>query len=206
LLEVRDLECVRGERSLFRSLSFVVEAGDTLRVEGANGTGKTTLLRTLCGLSRPEAGTILWRGSDIASLEEEFRAELLYLGHAPAVKDELTAQENVLYAAHIAGLACTEDDAAAALAAIGLRGREEVAVRHLSQGQRRRVGLARLTLATKPPLWVLDEPFTALDPQAVSLIGSLIRSHAGQGGAVILTTHHDGDLDGHAVRRVCLDS
>jgi len=206
LLEVRDLECVRGDRSLFQELSFAVDAGQTLRVEGANGTGKTTLLRTLCGLSRPEYGMVLWKGTDIQDLREEYHAHLLYVGHAPAVKDELTALENVLFSARIGGLAASDADAVGALDAVGLRGREHVAARHLSQGQRRRVGLARLALCASTPLWVLDEPFTALDPQAVAMVGGLLRDHAGRGGATILTTHHDTDLDGHDLRSVRLDA
>lgn len=188
-LELRDLQCVRGVRVLFSGVSAVVRAGQMLRVQGENGSGKTSLLRMVCGLSTPEHGEVLWQGQRIARLRDEFNLQLVYLGHAPALKDDLSALENLQASGGLAGLACSEHEAATALAQAGLRGRERLPARVLSQGQRKRVGIARLALSAACALWVLDEPFNALDESACGWLQGLISAQLGRGGVVVLTSH-----------------
>jgi len=186
MLEAVELECERGTRSLFRNVSFTVIAGELLRVAGANGSGKTSLLRILCGLLAPNEGEVRWRGTRIASLKEEFSRHIVYLGHAPAVKDDLTAAENLSIACRLAGF---EAGTHPALTQLGVP--HDVPVRRLSQGQRRRAALARLAVSEKIPLWLLDEPYAALDVQAAAMVDGLIAAHAARGGAVIFTTHQE---------------
>jgi heme exporter protein A len=188
-LELRTLRCVRGERLLFDGVSALVPAGQMLRVLGANGSGKTSLLRMICGLARPTRGEILWLGQPIAELREDFNTRLIYLGHAPALKDELSALENLRASSGLAGQPCSTEDAATALAQAGLRGREHLPTRLLSQGQRKRASLARLALGAAASLWVLDEPFNALDDAACSWLQGLIGAQLGRGGVVVLTSH-----------------
>lgn len=202
MLEVDQLSCMRGDVVLFRDLSFRLEGGSLLHIAGRNGAGKTSLLRMLCGLMLPEAGEIRWRGKPIRSQREEYHGELLYLGHANAVKDEFSALENLRVACAVAGRDVSEDQALEALGAIGLAHRIDLDARHLSQGQRRRVALARLLLADTVPLWVLDEPFTALDVAAVGLLARTIEDHLRRGGAVIYTTHQDVELAAPALQRL----
>jgi len=203
LLQVRGLECRRGDRRLFHDLDLELGAGELLYVRGANGSGKTTLLRTLCGLILPTQGEISWRGHAIRSLRDHYTADLLYLGHKNGVKDDLTAVENLRVLAVMDGHGIAEREAWEALGRIGLRGHEDLPVRVLSQGQRRRVALARL-LVTRAPLWILDEPFTALDVAAVGLLQEVVRDHLGQGGMVILTTHQEVPLTSASVRSLSL--
>ena len=198
LLELRAVACVRGGRTLFTGLDCAVAAGQLLRVQGANGAGKTSLLRMLCGLLPPAQGRILWRGESIADLAEDFGRELVYLGHAAALKDDLNATENLLIACQLGGLAVAPAAARAALQHAGLSGRDRVPARQLSQGQRRRVALARLALAAAAPLWVLDEPFNALDTAAAAGLGGLVTQQLGRGGVVVLTSHQPLALDGLA--------
>ncbi len=162
MLEADNLECVRGERRLFAGLNFKLEAGELLYLQGRNGSGKTSLLRMLIGLLPPEAGEIRWQGTSIKAQGDDFRADLCYLGHLNAIKEELTPLENLLAAARLADEDLSEDDALDALEQVGLAGREDLACKYLSQGQKRRVALARL-VKEKRPLWILDEPFVALD-------------------------------------------
>jgi heme exporter protein A len=193
-LELRQVECVRGRRSLFKSLDLAVGPGRLLRLQGANGAGKTSLLRMICGLLAPAHGEVLWRGQRVASLREEFGRQLVYLGHAAALKDDLTTLENLLTSSLLAGLAVTPAQAQAALAAAGLRGRERAPARVLSQGQRKRVALARLVLSGACPLWVLDEPFNALDSAATGWLVGLITEHVARSGIVVLTSHQGVDF------------
>lgn len=206
MLECRELTCVRGDRPLFEKLSFVLAPGSALHVVGANGTGKTSLMRLVCGLSVPAAGAVLWQGERIRALQEDFSRQLIYVGHAPAVKDDLTAVENLQTACTLAGLGIGRQEARQALARIGLAGREDLPTKVLSQGQRRRVVLARLLLATRVPLWVLDEPFTALDKQAVNDLRQTIDAHVHEQGMVIYTTHQDVDLAPGRTQRLDLDA
>ena len=187
MLEAAELECERGARILFRGVSFVLQPGELLRVAGANGSGKTSLLRILCGLTRPSAGEVRWNGQPIARLKEEYTREMVYIGHAPAVKDDLTARENLEIACRLAGQATRSPALAAALARLRV---PDLPVRKLSQGQRRRAALARLLLS-EAPLWLLDEPFAALDAEGISLLDGLLGKQADRGGAVVYTTHQD---------------
>lgn len=201
MLEAVDLACERGSRRLFSGLSFTLAAGELLLVTGPNGAGKTSLLRILCGLTPPSGGEVRWQGKTIAGLGEEFRGQLFYLGHHNGVKDELTARENLLISCRLAGEPLTEDAARATLAHMGLAGREDLPARLLSQGQRRRVALARL-LITRAPLWILDEPLTALDARAVALIQGRLAAHLAAGGLVVLTTHQPIQVDDVTPRRL----
>jgi len=204
MLDVINLECVRGERQLFAALGLRILPGTCLHVAGENGAGKTSLLRILVGLLEPTAGVVRWRGEDIRRLREEFWRELVYVGHTNGIKDDLTALENVRFAWALRGAhgaaRLHEDDAGAALQALGLGGRASTPVRFLSQGQRRRVALARLLLAPAPPLWVLDEPFVALDARGVAVLSARIAQHIGAGGIVALTTHQEVPLPGPVQR------
>ncbi len=204
MLQAVGLECVRGRRRLFRDLSFEAQAGELIWVAGPNGSGKTSLLRILCTLLPPEAGSVLWRGSSAHNLAESFRAELVYLGHAAAVKDDLSALENLRFGLAQHGARADEAALAEALAGFGLRGSEELPARALSQGQRRRVALARLVFAGEQALWILDEPLTALDVAAVALVRDRIAGHLDRGGVVVLTSHQDAELGGLRTRRLLL--
>jgi heme exporter protein A len=203
MLEISDLACARGDHRLFSGLSFSLYEGELLQVEGINGSGKTSLLRTLCGFMVPEAGVVRWRGEDIRERREEYHAEMIYLGHLNAIKDELNALENLHINAGLAGCALDDKQAIAALRRMGLRGRETLPVKVLSQGQRRRVALARL-LVGNAPLWILDEPLTALDVGAVGLMQELIGEHLANNGMVVYTTHQPLEVDGVTTRRLSL--
>jgi heme exporter protein A len=187
MLEAAELECERGTRRLFRGISFAVTAGELLRVAGANGSGKTSLLRILCGLASPSAGVVRWKGQPIGALREEYARELVYIGHAPAVKDDLTPSENLAITCQLAGRPAS---GAALRAALGQLGVPELPVRKLSQGQRRRAALARLWVSDAP-LWLLDEPYSALDANGMAALNGRIGSHAAAGGAVVYTTHQE---------------
>ncbi len=198
MLEAADLECERGGRVLFRGLSFALRGGELLRLAGENGSGKTSLLRVLCGLLEPAAGEVRWNGAPIGSLREEYSRQIVYIGHAPAVKGDLTAAENLAFACALAGLPAAPAQVDNALAAFGLTD-GAVPVRRLSQGQRRRAALARLFLATQVPLWFLDEPFAALDMPAAQRLEEHIAAHVARGAAVIYTTHQEVSLTGGRV-------
>jgi len=189
MLEVAQLECVRGERVLFSAMNFSLARGQLLRVGGANGSGKTSLLRILCGLLTPAAGEVRWAAQPIARLREEYHRKLVYIGHQNGLKDELTPVENLAIALALAGIGADAHAVLAALEYFGIAAYADRPLRTLSQGQRRRVALARLVLAEQVPLWILDEPFTALDAKAVIRLQNLIQDHVGSGGIVVLTTH-----------------
>jgi heme exporter protein A len=190
MLTAANLACTRGERRLFAGLNFGIEAGGWIHVTGENGSGKTSLLRILCGLSQPETGEIRWNGVPIRDLDDEYRKILLYLGHQTPVKEELTARENLRIAAAVAGTVLSDAQADAALERVGLGGRERLPVRFLSQGQKRRVALARL-LTSPAPLWILDEPFVALDTSALAMLTGIIAGHLAGGGIAVLTSHQE---------------
>lgn len=194
-LQAHQLACTRGERELFNDINFDLIAGDAMRVAGTNGSGKTSLLRLLCGLAYPAAGEVRWHGRNIRAVREEFGSQLIYLGHANGVKDDLLAWENVLIAATLSGHAVSRDQAYDALEALGLARAADLPTRALSQGQRKRVALARLWLGLHKPLWILDEPFTALDQRAVLELCGTLNRHLAQGGMVIYTTHQEIELN-----------
>jgi len=203
MLEISDLCCVRGDHRLFSGLGFSLSAGELMQVQGPNGSGKTSLLRALCGFSMPESGKIHWKGKDIRELSEEYFGDLVYLGHHNAIKDELNALENLRINAGMAGKMVDDKDALAALRRMGLRGKELLPVKVLSQGQRRRVALARL-LVSDAPLWVLDEPLTALDVGAVDMMQELIGEHLSKQGMAIFTTHQPLAVAGVETRILAL--
>ena len=204
MLEVSALACTRGDRTLFRGVSFKLAAGGLLHVAGANGSGKTSLLRLLCGLGTPEAGEIRWRGAPIRALREAYAREVVYMGHANALKDDLSAIENLRVACMLAGSPTTNGAARQALAAFGLAPCEHLPVRSLSQGQKRRSALARLALSKRAPLWILDEPFSALDADAVRHLERLILAYKDGGGSAIFTTHQDAAIASRVTQRVDL--
>jgi len=183
VLSVRQLECRRGDRVLFAPISFAVGAGAIVWIRGANGQGKTTLLRTLAGLSAPTAGELVWAGAP------EIAPRPLYLAHANALKDDLTVAESLRFLLHLAGQHVDGREVDAALERFGMASRKDAFVRTLSQGQRRRVALARLAAQRELLPWLLDEPFDALDAAGVELLAGAIARHAQRGGAVILTSH-----------------
>ena len=206
MLEVTQLACTRGERTLFRGVSFKLERGGLLHVAGENGSGKTSLLRIVCGLGAADAGEVRWRGEPIRALRETYSHDVVYLGHANALKDDLSATENLLVACALAGRATTHDAAREALIAFGLAACLHLPVRALSQGQKRRSALARLALSMAAPLWILDEPFTALDAAAVTQLEQRIMDYVAGGGSVIFTTHQDAAIGAHVTQRVDLDA
>ncbi|MDI6748483.1 MAG: cytochrome c biogenesis heme-transporting ATPase CcmA [Rhodocyclaceae bacterium] len=193
MLTATGLSCVRGERRLFAGLDLAVGPGEWLHVQGENGAGKTSLLRILATLSPPAEGEIRWHNETVESLAEDYRRAMLFLGHHGAVKEELTPLENLTLAAQLDGATLDAATALQALERFGLRGREDLAVRFLSAGQKRRVLLARLAVR-KASLWILDEPFTALDVKAVAMLSGLIEEHLAEGGMAILTSHQSMPL------------
>ncbi|HIO96488.1 MAG TPA: cytochrome c biogenesis heme-transporting ATPase CcmA [Leucothrix sp.] len=203
-LDVNKLQCTRGDRELFTNLSFTLEKGQLMMLEGRNGSGKTTLLRALCGLYLPDEGEILMDGLSIKKQDEDYRQELLYLGHLNAIKADLTVLENLRFNSLLAGESVSDDDLMDALDTIGLFAFEDFPTSQLSQGQKRRVALARL-LVSKATLWILDEPFVALDIGAVELLQSIIAKHVENGGMVILTTHQEVPLTTGEVIRLSLN-
>jgi heme exporter protein A len=198
-LVMRELGCVRDGRRLFTGLTRKVEAGELLRVRGDNGAGKTSLLRILCGLLQPAEGQVLWRGQALAASRETFNRELVYIGHAAALKDDLSPLENLQIACTLAGQSVSSADARRALDEAGLRSHHATPARRLSQGQRRRCALARLALPARTtawaPLWVLDEPFNALDAAASQWLAGQVQSQLQRGGIVVLTSHQGVPLD-----------
>ena len=191
MLETHDLACIRGDRRLFRGLTLSVGRGRLLRVEGANGSGKTSLLRLLAGLGLPAAGEVRWQGRPIRRQREAYAQALLYLGHLGGLKEELTPTENLRIEAGLSGLAMVDEDAiAASLAHWGLARQARLPLRVLSAGQKRRAALARLSLSDAP-LWILDEPFNALDVDAVAQLGRAIEAHLVRGGLAVVTSHMD---------------
>ncbi len=203
MLEASDLECQRGERRIFSGVELRLDDGELLHLQGRNGSGKTSLLRMLCGLMPPAAGSIRWCGEPIRRLGEDYRRKLCFLGHHNAIKEELTPLENLMASARLAGEPLEEGAAIEALERLGLAGREDLACRYLSQGQKRRVALARL-VNERRPLWLLDEPFVALDAAAVELVAGLIGAHLQRGGLAALTTHQAVDIAAGTVHRLVL--
>ena len=188
MLEATELAGERGGQRLFSHLGFALGEGSLLRVRGANGSGKTTLLRMLAGLTRPAAGSIRWLGKDIG---DEYRRQMLFIGHAPAIKDELTVFENLAFASRLFCLGSSDLKIRDALERLGIARLTDLPGRYLSQGQRRRAALARLALSAAVPLWLLDEPFAALDEEAIAQVSALCASQLAAGGILVLTSHQD---------------
>ncbi len=203
MLNASHITCSRGDRVLFSDLSFSLSSGELIHLKGKNGSGKTTLLRSLCGLFLPDSGEIQWDGNSIRTLGEDYCRELVYLGHHNGIKDDLTALENLKVSAVLDDDNVSEDQIWAALKKIGLAGFEDLPTRVLSQGQKRRVALARLLL-TASRLWILDEPFTALDASAIELLQSIIADHVSTGGMVVVTTHQEVALTTGEIRQLQL--
>ncbi len=203
-LEVKNLQCIRGDRELFTDLSFSLQENQLMTLEGRNGSGKTTLLRALCGLYLADQGEILWKGETIRKQDEAYRCDLLYLGHLNAIKPDLSVLENLRINTLLAGESVTHTELMDALDTIGLYAFEDFPTSQLSQGQKRRVALARL-LISKAKLWILDEPFVALDVAAVELLQSIIAKHVDNGGMVILTTHQEVPLTSGKIKRLSLN-
>lgn len=200
-LSVHDLAYTRGDRLLFTGMNFRVGAGELLLVQGGNGQGKTSLLRLLTGLARPDTGEVRWRGELIQRQRDAYHAEMRYLGHANGVKEDLNPVENLRFAEGLQGRAFDEARAMSTLERLGLARCLDLPCRVLSFGQRRRVALASLLMATAK-LWILDEPLTGLDVHAVALMEQLIRDHLAGGGLAVATTHQALNLDGMPVQRL----
>ncbi len=194
-LHLQNLACMRGGKTLFADLSVALEPGHLLRITGSNGAGKSSLLRMLCGLLTPSMGSIQWGGNPIHSDRDFFHTQLIYLGHTPALKGDLSAEENIIAAGSLTGDAITSSMARSALVDSGLGHLASRLARTFSQGQKQRVALARLQLAQDKPLWLLDEPFNALDQDANEALQALIQGHLSGGGMVALSSHQLVALD-----------
>ena len=221
-LEISELSCARGDRTLFEGFGARVSGGDLLYIAGSNGSGKTTLLRTVCGLARPAFGDIRWDGRSTHALGDEFRRHLSYVGHLDGVQGELTLVENLRAYRCAAGGAAfpsplplsrgergTDASGTASpeeiLDRLGLAPYRSFPAKILSQGQRRRLALARLLVSEKP-LWILDEPFTALDVRSCRLISDLLAQHLARGGMALISSHQQFDIAGVTYHRIDLDS
>ncbi len=205
MLEVSELECARGDRVLFRGLKFTLAPGRLLHLQGANGSGKTTLLRALAGLSQPQRGEIRWRGAAIAQQREAFAAALCYIGHLNALQGELNAIENLRFAAWLNGHGADATAIQQALDRLGLWPYARLPAKVLSQGQKRRLTLARLLLADKP-LWLLDEPFSALDAASCARVGELLDAHLSTGGLVLMASHQALATDAARLQTLTLNA
>lgn len=187
-LSFSKLGCIKGGRQLFNNVDCRLESGQWLYVAGANGVGKTSLLRMVCGLAPIESGDILWNDTPIHTQRDAYRQDLCYLGHLNALQESMTVDENLAFMTALGGIAADGAQTREVLARFGLRGRGKQLVRHLSQGQKRRVALSRLVLSPAR-LWVLDEPYVAMDEAGIALLADLIADHLAAGGLAVLTSH-----------------
>ncbi len=187
-LRAEGLAYRRGDQTLFEDLSFEVAAGDLVWLRGHNGRGKTSLLRLLAGLAQPDAGRVTWGGMALAE-SDRFPSQRVYIAHANALKDDLTVFESLQFLAALHGRDHRPEAVQGALQRLGMRKRQRSPIRTLSQGQRRRVALARLALEVAPSVWVLDEPFDALDVEGTEVVNGLLTNHLAHGGSVVLTSH-----------------
>ena len=204
-LSVRDLECTRSGRRIFSGVNFDVAPGEAVQVRGANGSGKSSLLRLLCGLLQPSRGEVHWRGLHIAARDAGLAGDVAYMGHADGLSAELTVRENLLFCLRMAGRSGAEAEGAGVLNDLRLAHRVHEPVRQLSQGQRRRLNLARVVLS-KRRLWLLDEPCAGLDTQGEQRFDAYLAEHLRQGGLAVVTTHRDIDRDGPCARALEMDS
>jgi len=204
MLQTIALSCSRGERRLFSDVSVKIEPGTLLAVVGQNGSGKTSFLRMLCGLLSPEEGQVLGQGENIRHLKEQYCAQLTYIGHLNGIKDDLTPAENLALSADLTGDQQSDARVREALEAVGLKQQVRLPTRVLSQGQKRRVALARLWLSAHP-VWLLDEPFTSLDTTATGLVTERLRSHLRGGGLAVVVTHQEVALPPEVVQRLRLN-
>jgi len=192
LLSVHDLCCFRDDRELFKELNFILKSGQALFIEGRNGSGKTSLIRILTGLRQPDEGTVNWCGENITRLGHEYCRHFVYVGHLNGVKENLTVIEN-LKMARVLGQTSSGMSLQTALEQVHLTHFEDSMVHTLSAGQHRRLALARM-LVIGSPLWIMDEPFTALDKYGVKLFETLLKAHTDKGGMAVMTSHHDMNL------------
>lgn len=203
MLEVINLTCVRGARRLFKDLNFSAVEGELVELRGPNGSGKTSLLRILCGLATPAAGEVRWNGQSIRKLGEEYFGSVAYLAHQNAVKDELTAIENLRISSAVAGITLSISEAKQILARVGLSQQQNLPARVLSAGQRRRLGMTRLLTSTAK-LWILDEVLTSLDDSAMNLSREFISDHLKRDGIAVVATHQDLNLAAPKIQRLQL--
>ncbi|SJL82402.1 Cytochrome c biogenesis ATP-binding export protein CcmA [Vibrio palustris] len=201
MLTVQNLTVYRSDKRLFETLSFELKSGDILQITGRNGAGKTTLLRTVAGLNTAESGHVLWQGEPLSQCRDIYYRDMIFLGHVIGLKRELSAIENLIFYQTMQGNAQDVESLYAALAKVGLAGREDLPIGQLSAGQQRRVSLARLWLSQQA-LWILDEPFTSIDKQGIRVLEALFEQHAQQGGMILLTSHQDTTLAHSQLKRI----
>ena len=205
MLIARNLTCLRGDRLLFKKVGFELSAGGLMYVLGENGSGKSSLLRLLCGLLTPEDGEVFWDGKSIKNDPENYQSNLTYIGHLNGLKDDLTALENLQFSARLAANVVNDAVVLSALTAIGVARCANLPVGVLSQGQKRRVALARLWLSSSQ-LWILDEPFAALDTASVAILAEQLNQHMAKGGMAIITTHQDVDIQAQSIQNLRLSA
>lgn len=204
LLSGQNLSCIKQDRVLFEQTNFSVSQNELLYIRGQNGAGKTSLLRILVGLSDAASGIVCYQGEDIRKVDHAFHQDLVYFGHKLGLNLALNGIENLKFWCQLNGINATESLLFELLELLGLVGLEDLPISQLSAGQQRRVALARLWLKAKAKIWVLDEPFTALDVQGIALLKNKIVEHLGDKGAVIITSHQTLDLD-YATKELVLE-
>ena len=197
-VRLESITCVRGDRTLFEELNLEIKPGSILRISGDNGSGKSSLLRILCGLLTPHAGKVFWGSDPITEDRDQFHGELIYLGHIPALKADFSAIENLMSLALLGGQSISNEEAMNALREAGLDRQAHRFIRTLSQGQKQRIALSRLLLPQPKSIWILDEPFNALDRDANRALQNLLINHVNRGGIVALSSHQDLQIDDNA--------
>ena len=197
-LRLESITCVRGHRTLFEELNLEINPGSILRISGDNGSGKSSLLRILCGLLTPHAGKVFWGSDPITEDRDQFHGELIYLGHIPALKADFSAIENLMSLALLGGQSISNEEAMNALREAALDRQAHRFIRTLSQGQKQRIALSRLLLPQPKSIWILDEPFNALDRDANRALQNLLINHVNRGGIVALSSHQDLQIDDNA--------